>query len=145
MEEYGYQIRPLVIPGGIFIGLYPVLLGLLNAVLHFPSWEVRLFAILYGVTCLSMMGLWLFGRSKSVMIAEDKIVFHSWLGERVIRAKDVKRMVFFRDKKRREIIQIKTKDKLYYLNDFYFPFSEMMSDVEEFIRKKGIPTRTVKR
>ncbi|HUX78156.1 MAG TPA: hypothetical protein VMW10_00180, partial [Alphaproteobacteria bacterium] len=82
--------------------------------------------------------LWAIGKSKHVQIKDRQIVFQSLLGKRILEPQDIRRVAFYFDGKGQEIAQIRTKEELYYVSEFYFPFPELMSDLENFIQKYGL-------
>ncbi|WP_088187472.1 hypothetical protein [Desulfosporosinus sp. FKA] len=137
-HEYIYKLRPLVIPGLFFLVLYPILLGCIYLFHRFPSIEL---GVLIGIYCLSVLGilsLWVIGKSKRVLINEQQIIFSSLLGKHVLDPKDIRRVAFYFDGKGQEVAQIRTGDVFFYVSEFYFPFPELMSDLENFIRQHGL-------
>ncbi|AFM42442.1 hypothetical protein Desaci_3561 [Desulfosporosinus acidiphilus SJ4] len=137
-HEYIYQLKPLVIPGLFFLLLYPVLLGCIYLFHKFPSLELRVLAGIYVICALGILFLWVIGKSKRVLIKDQQIVFNSLLGKHVLEPKDIRRVAFYFDGKGQEVAQIRTGDIFYYLSEFYFPFPELMSDLETFIKLHGL-------
>jgi hypothetical protein len=133
-HEYIYQMRPLVIPGLFFLILYPIVLGGIYIFLKFPIMELRVLVGIYVVVLLAILILWIIGKSKYVLFKEDRIIIHSLLGEHILEPEDIRRVAFYFDGKGQEIAQIRTGNVFFYLSEFYFPFPELMSDLESFIR-----------
>lgn len=144
-HEYLYRIRPLVFSGIGFILLFPLVMGLLHFVLKFPSWELWILGLIYVLCVCCMLGLWLFGRSKRIIIRDPELVFRSWLGEKIVGPENLRRIVFSTDENGREMAQIRTNDQVYYVNDLYFPFPELMGDLENYIKKYHIRFNYVRR
>ncbi|MBC2722490.1 hypothetical protein [Desulfosporosinus sp.] len=140
MEEhdYVYQLRPLIIPGLIFLILYPLIVGGIHAFSKLPALELRVLIGIYVISGLGIITLWVVGKSKRIIINGNQIVFRSLLGERILEPKDIRRVAFYFDDKGQEIAQIRTSEDLYYVSEFYFPFPELMSDLEIFIEQYDI-------
>lgn len=134
-HEYVYQLRPLVRPAAVFLILYPFILGAIHLFSKLPAVELRLLIGIYIVTALGIIFLLAVGKSKHVFINEREIVFESLLRTDVLEPQDIRRIAFYYDRKGQEIVQIRTEENDYYLNDYYFPFPELMSDLEEFVKK----------
>lgn len=145
MEEKGYihLLRPLVSPGIIFLVVYPLAGVLLYLLLKFPPLEVKTLAILYGIAALGIVFLWVLAKSKRVYILEDKIIFQSFLGEKTVLPSDIRRIVFSWNTKGQEVATIRTHHETFYLSEFYFPFPELMADLEDFIRFNDIRSNIV--
>jgi len=135
MEEhdYVYQLRPLIIPGLVFLILYPLVMGSVHLFRKLPSLELAVLLGIYITAGLGIIALWVIGKSKHVQIKDQQIVFRSLLGEHILEPKDIRRVAFYFDGKGQEIAQIRTSDKLFYVSEFYFPFPELMSDLENLI------------
>lgn len=140
MEEhdYVYQLKPLIIPGLVFLILYPLIVGGLHVFSKLPTLELRVLIGIYGVSGLGIITLWVIGRSKRIMINGGQIIFRSLLGEHILEPKDIRRVAFYFDDSGQEIAQIRTSQNLYYVSEFYFPFPELMSDLEIFIQQYDI-------
>ncbi|HBV87358.1 MAG TPA: hypothetical protein DEF42_12065 [Desulfosporosinus sp.] len=140
MEEhdYVYQLSPLIIPGLIFLILYPLIVGGIHAFSKLPALELRVLIGIYVISGLGIITLWVVGKSKRIIINGNQIVFRSLLGERILEPKDIRRVAFYFDDKGQEIAQIRTSEDLYYVSEFYFPFPELMSDLEIFIEQYDI-------
>jgi hypothetical protein len=78
------------------------------------------------------------GKSKHVQINDQHIIFYSLLGKHILEPQIIRRVTFYSDRKGQELAQIRTEDKLYYVSEFYFPFPELMSDLENFIEKYNL-------
>jgi hypothetical protein len=137
MEEhdYVYRLKPLIVPGIAFLILYPLLMGSIHLLSHLPSIEVIVLIGIYVIAGLGIIALWIIGKSKHVLVKDSQIVFGSLLGEHILDHRDIRRVAFYFDSHGREVAQIRVKDVFYYLNELYFPFPELMSDLESFIRR----------
>lgn len=133
-HDYIYQLRPLIIPGAIFLVIYPVVLVILHLLAKLPAVELGLLIGIYVLAALGIVFLWLTGNSKRVQINDRQIVFQSILGKNVLTPQDIRRVAFYFDGKGQEIVQIRTEEDLYYLSECYFPFPELMADLENFIQ-----------
>ncbi|MDA8221119.1 hypothetical protein [Desulfosporosinus sp.] len=140
MEEhdYVYQMRPLIIPGLVFLILYPLIIGGVHVFSKLPTLELRLLIGIYVITGLGIITLWVVGKSKRIIMNGGQIVFSSLLGVHILEPKDIRRVAFYFDDKGQEIAQIRTSQELYYVSEFYFPFPELMSDLEIFIQQYDI-------
>lgn len=139
-HDYVYKIRSLVYPGLIFLILYPLGLGIFSLMTDFFRLELIMLILIYVVTALIIFGLWIYAKSKHVIIEDEQITFKSILGEYILEPSDVRRVVFYCDARGQEIAQIWTKRKNFSLSEFYFPFPELMTDLEGFIDKHAIRT-----
>lgn len=137
-HDYVYPIKPLMIPGLVFLIVYPVIVALVYIIKKMPSLEVSMLLGIYCVAALGILALWFFGRSKHIQIQEQQIVFHSILGDKVLEPHDIRRVAFYFDGKGQEVAQIRTSAEVYYVTEFYFPFPELMSDLENFILRHGV-------
>lgn len=139
-QEYFYQLKPLIIPGGIYLGSFPILAAALWFLIKVPATEIMILLGIYLVTALGIVALWIYGRSKSFRVEEDQIVLKSLMGEQALSPVDIRRIALYTTRQGKEVVQIKTKKKDFYLTDFYFPFPELMTDLEQFIKVNGIRT-----
>lgn len=137
-HEYRYQIKPLIIPGVLFLIGYPVLTLLLGLVLKVSRLEAYILASLYALTLLGISGLWVYGRSKRLRIEEDYINLYSLSGERQLAPGDIRRVALYTLPKGEEVVQIKTRNQVFYISEFYFPFPELMVDLERFVKNHAI-------
>ncbi|HWQ41838.1 MAG TPA: hypothetical protein VN456_07355 [Desulfosporosinus sp.] len=135
MEEhdYVYQLRPLIIPGLLFLILYPLVMGSVYLLWKLPSLEMAVLVGIYIIAGLGIIALWVIGKSKHVEFKDQQIVFRSLLGSHILQPDDIRRVAFYFDGKGREVAQIRTGDKFFYVSEFYFPFPELMSDLEKYI------------
>jgi len=135
MEEhdYVYQLRPLIIPGLVFLMLYPLVMGSMYLFRKLPSLELSVLLGIYVVAALGIVALCVIGKSQHVKFKDGRIVFYSVLGEHVLEPKDIRRVAFYFDGKGQEVAQIRTSNKSFYVSEFYFPFPELMSDLENYI------------
>lgn len=132
-HDYVYLMRPLVVPGLVFLIVYPLIIGSLHVFSKLPIVELRILIAIYVVSGLGILALWIIGKSKRVQINDGQIVFHSLLGERSLEPQDIRRVAFYFDQRGQEIAQIRTNNALFYVSEYYFPFPELMSDLENFI------------
>lgn len=134
-HDYVYRLKPLIVPGSAFLILYPLIMGSVNLIKKFSSIELFLLLGIYVAAGLGILALWIIGRSKHVIVKDAQIVFSSLLGENIIEQEDIRRIAFYFDSHGQEVAQIRVKDVFYYVNELYFPFPELMSDLESFIRR----------
>ena len=139
-HEYIYKMGPLILPGLIFFIIYPLVIGAVYLATKYSKLEFIVLNVIYLVAVLSILGLWAYAKSKHVLIEDHQIIFKSILGEYFLEPADVRRVVFYWNGKGQEIAQIWTKRKTFYLSEFYFPFPELMSDLEGFIEDHAIRT-----
>lgn len=127
MEEhdYVYQMRPLIIPGLVFLILYPLIIGGVHVFSKLPTLELRLLIGIYVITGLGIITLWVVGKSKRIIMNGGQIVFSSLLGVHILEPKDIRRVAFYFDDKGQEIAQIRTSQELYYVSEFYFLFQSL--------------------
>ncbi len=137
-HDYVYQLRPLIVPGVVFLILYPMVISGLNFFSKLPILELKVLTGIYVTAMLGILFLWIVGMSKRVQIKDRHIVFRSILGKHIIEPQHIRRVAFYFDGKGREVAQISTKGEVYYVSEFYFPFPELMSDLENFILKYGL-------
>lgn len=137
MEEhdYVYQLRPLIVPGLLFLILFPFVIGGVHFFRKLPSMELAILLGIYVAAGLGIIALWVVGKSKHVQINDQQIVFRSLLGEHILEPKDIRRVAFYFDGTGQEVAQIRTSDESFYVSECYFPFPELMSDLENFIRQ----------
>jgi hypothetical protein len=134
-HDYVYQLRPLIVPGLVFLLLYPLVMGGIQVYSKLPMVELWVLIGIYVISGLGIIALWVIGKSKHVLIKEQQIVFSSLLGKHILEPKDIRRVAFYFDGKGQEVAQIRANDVFYYVSEFYFPFPELMSDLENFIRQ----------
>lgn len=137
-HDYVYLMKPLVIPGLVFLIVYPLVIGSVHFFSKLPILELRVLIGIYVLCGLGILSLWIIAKSKRVRISHEHIVFHSLLGEHILEPQDIRRVAFYFDHKGREIAQIRSNDTLFYVTEFYFPFPELMSDLEQFILQYDI-------
>ncbi len=137
-HDYVYLMRPLVVPGLVFLIVYPLIIGSLHVFSKLPIVELRVLIGIYVVSGLGILALWVIGKSKRVQINDGQIVFRSLLGERILEPQDIRRVAFYFDQRGQEIAQIRTNDALFYVSEHYFPFPELMSDLESFIQQYDV-------
>jgi len=134
-HDYVYQLRPLIVPAVMFLILYPIVIGGVYFFSKLPSLELRVLIGIYVIAALGILCLWVIGKSKQVLINDQHIIFQSILGKHILEPQDIRRVAFYFDEKGQEVAQIRTESEFYYVSQFYFPFPELMSDLENFIQK----------
>jgi energy-coupling factor transporter transmembrane protein EcfT len=134
-HDYVYQLRALVVPAVMFLILYPLVIGGVDFFSKLPIIELRVLIGVYVTATLGILFFWAIGKSKHVQIKDRQIIFLSLLGKRILEPQDIRRVAFYFDGKGQEVAQLRTEGKFYYLSEFYFPFPELMSDLENFIKK----------
>lgn len=132
-SQYVYRMRPLIIPGLSFIILYPLLIGFISYYLALPDLFVRIFSGIYILALVIIVLIWLTAKTKKIIVDDQNIIFQSLLGKDIIQPKDIRKASFFWTSKDQEIVQLKVGKKIYYLSDLYFPFNDLLTDLEEFI------------
>lgn len=134
-HDYVYQLRPLIVPAVMFLTFYPFVIGSVHFFSKLPLLEYRILIGIYVIATLGILCLWIIGKSKRVQIKDRQIIFRSLIGRHSLEPKDIRRVAFYFDGKGQEVAQIRTKKQFYYVSEFYFPFPELMSDLENFIQK----------
>ena len=134
-HDYVYQLRPLIVPAVMFLILYPLVIGGVHFFSKLPIIELRVLIGIYVTAALGILFLWVIGKSKHVQIKDQQIVFLSLLGKHILEPQNIRRVAFYFDAKGQEVAQIRTEGGFYYVSEFYFPFPELMSDLENFIQK----------
>ena len=142
MEEqvYSYQLKPLVIPGGLYLVIAPMVIAVLFFGFKISELELTILRVMYSLTALGIVLLWIYGRSKSFRVRDNQLVFGSLIGKHTLSPGEIRRIALYTTKQGREIVQIKTKERDYYLSEFYFPFPELMADLEHYIKENDIRT-----
>jgi len=139
-QVYSYQLKPLLIPGAAYLLIAPLVLVFLDYVLKISQLELNILRIIYFLTALVIVGIWFYGRSKSFRISDNQLIFGSLRGEHILSPGEIRRIALYTTKQGKEIVQIKTKEQDYYLTDLYFPFPELMAELEKFIKENNIRT-----
>lgn len=137
-NEYVYRIRPLVVPGLVFIILYPIVVGSLSYLFNLPELYLRIFSWIYVASTIYLLLTWLTAKSKRVIVEGNIIVFRSIFGRQILEPKDIRKASFYWVSRSEEIVQIKAGRKIYYLSSLYFPFNELLTDLEQFILTHNI-------
>lgn len=137
-HEYIYRMKPLVVPGLGFLILYPLLAGIIGYIFSFPEIYLKIFSGIYALSALGILVIWLTAKSKRIIVDDNIIIFRSLFGKQILEPKDVRKASFFWTKRNEEIVQLKAGKKIYYLSNLYFPFNELMTDLEQFIIANNI-------
>ena len=132
-QEYVYRMKPIVIPGLGYLILYPIIAGVISYLFYLPEIYLKIFSGIYAVSAVLILFIWLTAKSKKIIIDENIIVFRSFLGKHMIEPKDVRKASFFWTQGNEEVVQLKTAKQVYYLSNLYFPFNELLTDLEQFI------------
>lgn len=137
-HDYVYQLRPLIVPGLVFLIFYPLVMSCLYVFRKLPSLELAVLIGIYAIAGLGILALWVLGKSKHVQFKDQQIIFRSLLGEHILEPQNIRRVAFYFDGKGQEVAQIRANDAFYYVSEFYFPFPELMSDLENFILRYNL-------
>lgn len=137
-NEYSYRMRPLIVPGLAFIILYPIIVGVLSYLLNLPELYLRIFSWIYIITTVFLLLIWITAKSKKIVVEGNTLIFRSILGKHILEPKDIRKASFFWTSETEEVVQIKTGKKIYYLSNLYFPFNELLTDLEQFIINNNI-------
>lgn len=142
MEEqvYSYQLKPLLIPGVVYLVLAPIALAILYYGLKISVLEMNILRGIYLITALGIMVVWIYGRSKCFRVSDNQLIFGSLRGEHTLSPTEIRRIALFTTRQGKEVVQIKTKNQDYYLSELYFPFPELMAELEQFIKANEIRT-----
>lgn len=132
-NEYIYRLRPLVVPGLVFIVLYPIVVGIVSYLLNISELYLRIFSGIYIISVVFLLLIWITAKSKRMIIEENLIIFHSIFGRQILEPKDIRKASFYWITDNEEIVQIRAGRKIYYLSNLYFPFNELLTDLEQFI------------
>ncbi|MDR0435002.1 MAG: hypothetical protein LBH21_08145 [Gracilibacteraceae bacterium] len=139
-KVYVFQIRRLLTPALLFLLLYPALLALFCFLSKLPARYGQIFTLIYIVTFIVLVVIIVLAYSQKLLIDEDTLVFSSLLTRETLEPGDIKRITFSRPRRREEIVRIRAGGKTYLLSDFYFPFNELLIDLEEWIRRHQVNT-----
>jgi len=132
-HEYVYRMKPLILPGlGYLVG-YPIVAGVISTLFLLPEGYLRIFSGIYLFSAFIILLIWLVAKSKKIIVDGELLVFRSLAGKHVIEPKDIRKVSFFWTKHNEEVVQMRVGKKTYYLSNLYFPFNELMTDIEEFI------------
>jgi len=137
-HEYIYRMKPLVSQGLGYLILFPLFTGVMSYFLVLPKGYLMWLLGIYVVSALIIIFIWITAKTKKVIIDNDSIVFRSLVGRTQIEPKDIRKASFIWTKHNDEIVLLRTIRKNYYLSDLYFPFNELMTDLEELIRTHNI-------
>lgn len=139
-QVYSYQLKPLIIPGALYLVIAPLIIMLISFGLKISDLELNLLRGLYTLTALGIIAIWVYGKKKAFRIRENQLVFSTISGEQQIEPGEIRRIFLLTTKKGQEIVQIKTRNQDYYLSELYFPFQELMAELEGFIKENNIRT-----
>jgi len=132
-NEYTYRMKPLVLPGLAYIIIYPLIVGTVSFSLNLSQNHLMTLLGIYAVSVVIILLIWVTARSKKVIVNNGSVVFRSIAGKTLIEPDDIRKVSFIWTKRNDEIVLLKTGKRTYYLSDLYFPFNELLTDLEEFI------------
>lgn len=140
MNEHGYkyQLRPLLVPGLVFLILYPLIVGGVYYLTRFSALELKLLSGIYGLAAMGILAGWTYAAGKSVRIEQDRIILKSFFGQKVIEPHEIRKIVLFWTPQKKEVAQIVTRKDAYYVSDLYFAFPELMANIERFVKTHSI-------
>jgi hypothetical protein len=139
-HDYVYRVGTLLYQGLTFLILYPLIVYIIYLATEFSRLELLVLSLIYLIAALGILGVWIYAKSRLVRIEDQQITFKSIMGEYILEPADVRRVVIHWDNKGREFVQVWTKGKSFSLSEYYFPFPELMSDLENFIESHDIRT-----
>jgi hypothetical protein len=131
-------MKPLVMPGLVYLILYPLLVGAASYFLNLSQFYLTFLSGIYLFTALIILFLWLMAKTRRIIVGDGVIIFSSILGKTVVEPQDIRRASFAWTKNNEEIVLLKTGKRKYYLSDLYFPFNELLTDLEEIIAAYNI-------
>ena len=137
-QEYVYRMRVIITPGLGFLILYPLLIGLISYFAKLPELYMQIFSGIYIVSAVLILGIWIIAKSRKVIIQDDAIIFRSLFGKKIFQPANIRKISFFWTKRDEEIVQLRVGKKVYYFTNLFFPFNELLTDLEEFILKNDI-------
>lgn len=137
-HEYVYRMKPLVFPGLGFLILYPVIAGGISYIFMLPEMYLKIFSGIYAAAALLILVIWLAAKNRKIIFDANMIIFRSLFRKQILEPKDIRKASFFWTPKNDEIVQIRTGKKVYYLSNLYFPFNELLTDLEEYITTNNI-------
>lgn len=138
-HEYRYLLKPLLVPGILFLTGYPAITALLVLIFKISLLEQYILIGLYLVCSLGIFTVWIYGRSKHLEIEDSSLLFCSLSGEQKISSEEIRRIALYTSPKGKEIVQIKThSNNDFYISDLYYPFPELMGELEQFVRSHSI-------
>lgn len=137
-QEYVYRMKPIIGPGLGYLLIYPLVAGIVSFLFNLPEIYLKIFSGIYAVTALVIFFLWLTAKSKKIIIDDNLIIFQSLLGKQVLEPKDIRKVSFYWTAKSEEIVQLKVGKKTFYLSNLYFPFNELLTQLEQIIIANNI-------
>jgi len=135
---YKYRLKPLVVPGLMFLILYPLFVGALYLITKFSTLELKILVGIYAATALGILSTWVYASGKSIRVEEDRIVFKTIFGAKNLTPADIRKIVLFWTPQKKEVAQIVTKRDTYYICDLYFAYPELMANIERFVKMHHI-------
>jgi len=139
-NEYIYRMQPLVLPGAVYLLIYPIILNLAKVVFHIGTPFTTILWVLYGVTALAIVFIWLLARSMRITFDGEKIIIRNMLSTKVFEPATLRRATFFWTNKQGEVVKLRGHKHTFYLSDLYFPFNELMAELEQYLRYYNVRT-----
>ncbi|MDR2736573.1 MAG: hypothetical protein LBB49_03305, partial [Gracilibacteraceae bacterium] len=93
-NEYTYRMKPVVIPGVLYLILNPACLIALDLYLRFDRlFLVALYGI-YGVTAVAIFIIWAIAGSRKIVFDEHSIVLSDLFTKKVFNPNNIQRATF---------------------------------------------------
>lgn len=140
-NEYTYRMKPVVIPGVIYLVLMPVSLIIAN--MYFPLKNFILYTLfgIYSLTALMIFVVWAVAGSRKVIFDEHAIVISDIFSKKVFEPATIQRATFFwTSNKKKEIVKIRTREHSAFFSDLYTPYQLLLTDMENYIYTYNIRT-----
>ena len=139
--EYTYRMKPVIIPGTLYLILFPICLIVLN--IYYPFVSLILFSLfgIYGVTAIVIFFIWAVAGSRKIVFDEHSIVLSDIFSKKVFNPSNIQRATFFwTSNKKKEIIKIRTRDYAVFISDLYVPYQQLLTNMEHYIFTYNIRT-----
>jgi hypothetical protein len=141
-NEYTYRMKVVVIPGIIYLILFPVCLIVANN--RFPIeplvFNILLFGV-YIVTAVVILFIWALAGTRRLIIDGHSIILSDMLSRRVFDPSNIQRATFFWNRtKKKEIVKIRTHEYSAFLSDLYSPYQRLLADMEKYVFTYNIRT-----
>jgi hypothetical protein len=127
-------------PSVVFLVLYPVILFLLVKFIKIDAFFGQVFSVIYILSLLTLAVILTLAKSQKLQVdGEDQLTFISLLGSETIEPGEILRVTVKR-RRGKEVVWIRTDAKLYLLMDSYFPYNELLGDIEDIVFRYQIRT-----
>ncbi|MCL1917827.1 MAG: hypothetical protein FWG14_05865 [Peptococcaceae bacterium] len=140
-NEYTYRMKPVVIPGIVYLVFFPICLLVAN--MYFPIVNAALYTLfgIYGVTAVVIFCIWALAGTRRIIVDEHAIIISDMLSRRVFDPGNIQRIKFSRSSdKKKEFVRIRTRGYTALLSDFYTPYDRLLLDIENYIYSYNIRT-----